>query len=219
MNSFSDSVKKEYLDGLNEVTSILNEYAEKSILCISCLKQRDVIFDKIRVKDDFNSFVSKSDQYKDLYSENFCSKNDLSERSNFTCVSNTLISNQENYVSSEKVTNTDLLDFGNQNEKFSRVLPRWPLVVYFISGMMCLGFSATFHLFTSHKLIVKRIFNRLDYAGISILIVGSCYPPYYYYFFCRFRKFMLFNSIFRIRYWLFIIHDYIRVNNLRNKHE
>ena len=27
--------------------------------------------------------------------------------------------------------------------------------------------------------------SRLDYAGITFLIPGSCYPPYYYFYYCE----------------------------------
>lgn len=102
-------------------------------------------------------------------------------------------------------TNTKLNDYTNNvenaendggdssNVKASEInytLPRWPLLFLFIGGMICMGFSATFHLFTAHSKIVKRVMNRMDYAGIAILIVFSCYPPYYYYFYCNKCKFL-----------------------------
>ena len=78
------------------------------------------------------------------------------------------------------------------NEKLNIVtLSRWPLCMIFIGGIICMGSSATFHLFCAHSLIVKKVFNRLDYAGISILIVFSCYPPYYYYLYCNFSNFFI----------------------------
>ena len=38
-----------------------------------------------------------------------------------------------------------------------------------------------------------NILNRFDYGGISLLISGSCYPPYYYFFYysIKFRNFYL----------------------------
>lgn len=64
-------------------------------------------------------------------------------------------------------------------------LVTWPLIMIFVGGIVCLGFSSSFHLFAAHSCTVKRVFNRMDYAGIAILIMGSCYPPYYYYFYCN----------------------------------
>ena len=71
-----------------------------------------------------------------------------------------------------------------------KTLERWPISIIFIGGIICLGFSALFHLFTAQSKLVKQIFNRMDYAGIAILIVCSCYPPYYYFYYCNFSKFL-----------------------------
>ena len=64
-------------------------------------------------------------------------------------------------------------------------LERWPVFVMLVSAIICLGCSATFHWFCAHSPQVHDLLNRLDYAGISILIAGSCYPPYYYFFYCE----------------------------------
>ncbi len=74
----------------------------------------------------------------------------------------------------------------NQTEE---ELVQWPLVLFFLGGFICLLFSASFHLFMAHDKIVKQVFNRLDYSGICLLITGSCYPPYYYYFYCYSSKY------------------------------
>jgi len=64
-------------------------------------------------------------------------------------------------------------------------LSRWPIIVFLISAVFCLLCSAIFHLFycLSHK--ANQILLRLDYAGISILITGSCFPPLVYGFYCQ----------------------------------
>lgn len=64
-------------------------------------------------------------------------------------------------------------------------LERWPVFIMLVSAIICLGCSATFHWFCAHSPMVHDLLNRLDYAGISILIAGSCYPPYYYFFYCE----------------------------------
>lgn len=64
------------------------------------------------------------------------------------------------------------------------VLPKWPLYCMLFGAIFCLTCSSVFHLFTAHSNHINCLLNRLDYAGISILIVGSCYPPYYYLFYC-----------------------------------
>lgn len=60
-----------------------------------------------------------------------------------------------------------------------------PLFVHLISAIICMGFSATFHLFTAHSEKVNSFLARIDYCGISILIAGSNTPPMYYSFFCE----------------------------------
>lgn len=103
------------------------------------------------------------------------SKNqNLSEIESF---SHSLSNNNNNY----NYKNETIVDY-------DYTVPRWPLAIFYIGGMICLGFSATFHLFSAHSKIVKRVFNRMDYGGIAVLIVCSCYPPYYYYFYCNFSK-------------------------------
>ena len=71
------------------------------------------------------------------------------------------------------------------NLKIENKVRRWPLFVFLISAIICLGFSATFHLFYVHSCDVSYFLGKMDYAGISLLIAGSCYPPYYYLFFCN----------------------------------
>ncbi|CAI7993039.1 Adiponectin receptor protein 2 [Geodia barretti] len=58
------------------------------------------------------------------------------------------------------------------------------LFCFFLAAMICLSFSALFHLFSNHSQSVYKIFSRLDYSGIAILITGSSIPAYYYGFYC-----------------------------------
>ena len=62
-------------------------------------------------------------------------------------------------------------------------LARWPLYIIIFSAITCLSFSAIFHLFGTMNEKYNNILNRFDYGGISLLISGSCYPPYYYFFY------------------------------------
>ena len=117
-------------------------------------------------KYDFSKYISIKENLSDIksYSE-------LNEGQNSSY-----------YNETYKYKNESLVDY-------DYTVPRWPLAIFYIGGMICLGFSATFHLFSAHSKIVKRVFNRMDYGGIAVLIVCSCYPPYYYYFYCNFSKF------------------------------
>lgn len=64
-------------------------------------------------------------------------------------------------------------------------VPRWPLYLHLISAVICMGISATFHLFYCHGPKCNRVFSRLDYAGISLLIGGTNLSPNYYALYCK----------------------------------
>ena len=75
-----------------------------------------------------------------------------------------------------------------------------------ISAIICLGCSAIFHWFSAHSEKTNDILARLDYAGISILVAGSCYPPYYFFFYCEqfYRTvYLAFISIFAASVFLY----------------
>lgn len=56
---------------------------------------------------------------------------------------------------------------------------------FFAGAILCLGFSCIFHTVYCHSERVGRIFGKLDYCGIALLIVGSFVPWLYYSFYCR----------------------------------
>ena len=58
------------------------------------------------------------------------------------------------------------------------------LLCFFLGAMVCLSCSTLFHLFSNHSQGVYRIFIRMDYTGIAILITGSSIPAYYYGLYC-----------------------------------
>lgn len=83
---------------------------------------------------------------------------------------------------------------------------RWPLFIMLSSAIICLGFSASFHLLCSISKSVHKVFSSLDYAGISLLIAGSCYPPYYYFFHCEvflMMAYLSFISVFALGVFFF----------------
>lgn len=64
-------------------------------------------------------------------------------------------------------------------------LEYFPIVVYILCVVACLGFSAVFHTFKCVSHPVHKILHRLDMAGISFLNFGSSYGFFYYAFYCR----------------------------------
>ncbi|PWN52951.1 HlyIII-domain-containing protein [Violaceomyces palustris] len=56
---------------------------------------------------------------------------------------------------------------------------------FFIGAIICLGFSATYHTVGCHSRSVAARFNKLDYIGIVVMIVGSFLPALHYGFYCH----------------------------------
>ena len=84
-----------------------------------------------------------------------------------------------NYLLSLKTQIFDLLKI----ETKEKYLPTWPIYIFLISAIACFIFSASYHSFGHISFKCHYILNRFDYSGISLLITGSCYPPYYYFFY------------------------------------
>ncbi|KAJ1410316.1 AdipoR/hemeolysin-III-related [Sesbania bispinosa] len=75
--------------------------------------------------------------------------------------------------------------FHGLREYGAETIPRWPWFVFLAGGMCCLACSSLSHLLACHSKRFNLFFWRLDYAGISIMIVCSFYAPIYYVFFCN----------------------------------
>ncbi|TMS39208.1 hypothetical protein L596_005772 [Steinernema carpocapsae] len=56
---------------------------------------------------------------------------------------------------------------------------------FFVGAITCLGMSFAFHTVQCHSVGVGKLFSKLDYTGITLLIVGSFIPWIYYAFYCR----------------------------------
>lgn len=70
-------------------------------------------------------------------------------------------------------------------EKVMADLEIWPLFVFLSTAVFCLGCSTVFHWFHPKNHKVCKILNRLDLAGISILIYGSSIAALFYIFYCQ----------------------------------
>ncbi|XP_077216741.1 heptahelical transmembrane protein ADIPOR2-like [Tasmannia lanceolata] len=64
-------------------------------------------------------------------------------------------------------------------------VPRWPWFIFLSGSMSCLACSGLSHLLACHSKRLNLFFWRLDYAGISLMIVSSFFPPIYYAFLCH----------------------------------
>jgi len=67
------------------------------------------------------------------------------------------------------------------------------LLVFGLAAIICLLFSGIYHMAECHSPELATFCHKLDYSGISILIVGSMYPGIFYSFYCHpsFRNFYL----------------------------
>lgn len=57
--------------------------------------------------------------------------------------------------------------------------------LFFLGATLCLSFSWLFHTVYCHSEGVSRLFSKLDYSGIALLIMGSFVPWLYYSFYCN----------------------------------
>ncbi|KAD6795030.1 hypothetical protein R6Q59_021065 [Mikania micrantha] len=62
---------------------------------------------------------------------------------------------------------------------------RWPFFVFLTGAMFCLLSSSTCHLFGCHSRHLNLQLLQLDYAGITVMIITSFFPPIYYIFQCN----------------------------------
>ncbi|CAF4010309.1 unnamed protein product [Adineta steineri] len=58
--------------------------------------------------------------------------------------------------------------------------------LFFLGAITCLLFSTLYHTLSCHSQKVSKVFSKLDYCGISILIIASFIPWIYYGFYCEF---------------------------------
>ncbi|XP_074593688.1 adiponectin receptor [Brevipalpus obovatus] len=56
---------------------------------------------------------------------------------------------------------------------------------FFMGAILCLGFSFAYHMLSCHSPQVGKLFSKLDYCGIALLITGSFIPWLYYGFYCE----------------------------------
>ena len=85
---------------------------------------------------------------------------------------------------------------------------------FFLSALLCLGMSATFHTIINHSPKIKKFGHALDYLGINCLIAGSLVPNVYYGYYC--------DPHLQVTYWSMVSDGILALINLRiniNKRE
>ncbi|KAF2310588.1 hypothetical protein GH714_015051 [Hevea brasiliensis] len=61
---------------------------------------------------------------------------------------------------------------------------RWPFYLFLGGSMFCLFSSSICHLFSCHSRNLNIILLRIDYVGITTMIITSFFPPIFYIFQC-----------------------------------
>lgn len=61
---------------------------------------------------------------------------------------------------------------------------RWPFYVFLAGSMFCLLSSSICHLFCCHSHNLNIFLLRIDYVGITTMIITSFFPPIFYIFQC-----------------------------------
>ncbi|GAU93702.1 hypothetical protein RvY_05600-2 [Ramazzottius varieornatus] len=62
---------------------------------------------------------------------------------------------------------------------------KWAFAAFFAGAIVCMGFSFLYHTLYCHSERVGLVFGKLDYCGISLLILGSFVPWLHYSFYCH----------------------------------
>ena len=152
-------------------------------------------YEYINVSNFINKMKKNSENLIDHYGsksnvitniDNFLKKNDnlinqIMELSNNSNILEIILKNWE--ICSNKITN--YINKYIINEIKGEDIGRWPLFIMLSSAIVCFGFSTSFHWFSVYSKELYSFLCRLDYAGITLLIPGSCYPPYYYFYYCE----------------------------------
>lgn len=148
---------KDVIHGIDEKISEFADFTALKINCISCAE------DILKYFSDLKDSVSDSIKNAHIKEE---------------------FEHILNYIRYKEAQWINIYTESTHHKDDAFSLSKIPLYFMLLGAVICLGFSAIFHLFIAHSEKVNNLFNRLDYAGISILIVGSCYPPNYYLFNC-----------------------------------
>ncbi|KAK7604851.1 hypothetical protein V9T40_006037 [Parthenolecanium corni] len=68
-------------------------------------------------------------------------------------------------------------------------------MLYFAGTIICLGLSSAFHTLHCHSEWVGKLFNKLDYCGIAVLIMVSFVPWLYFGFYCHLYSKIVYTTI------------------------
>ena len=184
ISSIEDKIKYLYKESPNLIGNIYNS--------IENIKISFNIFDKETIyEDSLSNILYLYEEIKNLTSSTieYMSKTFIDA---INSIKKGVISLKEKILNLIKLDNSESKTLESKlDEKFNTnlqqrkalELSRWPLFIIIHSAILLFIFSASFHSIGTINEKYHDILNRFDYGGISLLISGSCYPPYYYFFY------------------------------------
>lgn len=180
ISDIASTVSSKTKDYLHIVDNKINEYTDfiqNKINCFDCLKD---LISAISSMDNLKESIIK--ESKGIIS----SLEALELRKRLDELNEKLMKFKNDLLEKLESKEMEWIDIYKNSEKYKNPkIKKWPVFVMLFGAVACLSGSSIFHLFSAHSEKYNQFLSRLDYAGISLLIMGSCYPPYYYYFFCR----------------------------------
>ena len=175
-----------FLDSLSQ--SISGSFDEDVFSAINSIKNKTSLLFK-QLSDKYNNISERIQEYFDSIKKIISAtktKISLEKSKHFLNNLTTRWGIVQNKILDVMRGSSAQLDGGKTISKTNFTeIRRWPLFIMLSSAIVCLGCSTLFHWFGALSDNASSILSRLDYAGISILVAGSCYPPYFYYFYCE----------------------------------
>ena len=189
--NFIQKINKNSYDKITINNSILISIISKSNKFIENSDTNKILFLQ-NINNFINEIKTQINQWENLYKNN-----DNKTIKNITNELTIFQNNLYHFVNNE-IYHNDKISYAH-----IKGIKCWPLYIMLVSAIICLGFSTTYHLFGIYNKKVNKILSRLDYGGIMFLVSGSCYPPYFFFFYCE--KYLYIIYLFAITFSAFCL--------------
>jgi adiponectin receptor len=187
ISSLNDSMKienlKEYLEKSNtQLNEMKKEYGSRFNLLKNQLEKKEADF-IINFGVQINFYLLQLGHFHEEIQKSFLKNgrnNDQDLNESKPLIQATIDKLLENFNSI--IPHEDTI-----NQVFSQLdltLEIYPLFIYFSCAVFCFLASVIFHWFWTISETIGKILNRIDFAGISIMMFGSSYATFYYSFYC-----------------------------------
>lgn len=208
---YVDNCKDFYLTTINEISQsgVMRDFKEKIIslelFTLELVNKVPSVTD-INAKEAISKFIDKAKDFVDINDDlvgfwdgikNRLSKINLHlHMDDLSKFHKTFLGLNDSLLGLFDKLDEEMVDFDKIEwvSKLAELLPIkavhhkmaiWPIIIYFLSATFCLGASATYHWLYPKGATFYKILHRMDLAGITILIFGSCVPILYYTFYCN----------------------------------